>query len=195
MSIETEATGPGDATVAGPTQAAARLTPRRRGRWLAFVGPPFLVFLAVVGLWYGVSYLLLDVDRRFLLPPPHAVFQVALLDPYNLAELLDGLWLSTRVAFLGFAVAIVVGMALAVAMSQARWIERSLYRYLRRLHLFQAAGRCQPAVPVSPKPNRLAPASRFTGDCPAEAGAHTPIHGRFSGLRATPGDHTQRRIA
>jgi hypothetical protein len=68
-------------------------------------------------------------------------------------------------------------------------------RYLRRLHLFQAAGRCQPAVPVSPKPNRLAPASRFTGDCPAEAGAHTPIHGRFSGLRATPGDHKQRRIA
>jgi NitT/TauT family transport system permease protein len=129
MSIETEVTGPGDATVAGPTQAAARLTPRRRGRWLTFVGPPFLVFLAVVGLWYGVSYLLLDVDRRFLLPPPHAVFQVAFLDPYNLAELLDGLWLSTRVAFLGFAVAIVVGMALAVAMSQARWIERSLYPY------------------------------------------------------------------
>jgi hypothetical protein len=72
---------------------------------------------------------------------------------------------------------------------------RSGRRCLRRLHLFQAAGRCQPAVPVSPKPNRLAPASRFTGDCPAEAGAHTPIHGRFSGLRATPGDHKQRRIA
>jgi NitT/TauT family transport system permease protein len=129
LSIETEVTGPDDATVAGPTQAAARLTPRRRGRWLGFVGPPFLVFLAVVGLWYGVSYLLLDVDRRFLLPPPHAVFQVAFLDPYNLAELLDGLWLSTRVAFLGFAVAVVVGLALAVAMSQARWIERSLYPY------------------------------------------------------------------
>lgn len=120
MSTETEVTGPGDATVAGPTQATARLAPRRRGSWLAFVGPPFLVFLAVVGLWYGVSYLMLDVDRRFLQPPPHAVFQVALLDPYNLAELLDGLWLSTRVAFLGFAVAIVVGTALAVAMSQAR---------------------------------------------------------------------------
>jgi NitT/TauT family transport system permease protein len=129
MSTETEVTGPGDPTVAGPTQATARLAPRRRGSWLAFVGPPFLVFLAVVGLWYGVSYLMLDVDRRFLLPPPHAVFQVAFLDPYNLAELLDGLWLSTRVAFLGFAVAIVVGMALAVAMSQARWIERSLYPY------------------------------------------------------------------
>jgi LuxR family transcriptional regulator, maltose regulon positive regulatory protein len=78
--------------------------------------------------------------------------------------------------------------------TSVRW-SGSAGRYLRRLHLFQAAGRCQPAVPVSPKPNRLAPASRFTGDCPAEAGAHTPIHGRFSGLRATPGDHKQRRIA
>jgi hypothetical protein len=195
MSVGTDIPGPHDATVAGPTQAAVRLRPSRHERWLSLWGPPFLVLLAVTGVWYGVSYLLLDVDRRFLLPPPHDVLQVAFLDRYNLADLLDGLWLSTRVAFLGFAVAIVVGMALAVAMSQARWIERSLYRYLRRLHLFQAAGRCQPAVPVSPKPNRLAPASRFTGDCPAEAGAHTPIHGRFSGLRATPGDHKQRRIA
>jgi hypothetical protein len=97
---------------------------------MAFVlGPPFLVLLAVIGLWYVVSYVLLDVDRRFLLPPPHAVIQVAFLDPYNLADLLDGLWLSTRVAFLGFAVAIVIGMALAIAMSQARWVERSLHPY------------------------------------------------------------------
>jgi NitT/TauT family transport system permease protein len=101
----------------------------RRARWLPFWGPPILVFLAVTALWYGVSYLLLDTDRRFLLPPPHDVVQVSLLDRYNLVELLDGLWLSTRVAFLGFAVAIAIGMALAIAMSQARWVERSLYPY------------------------------------------------------------------
>jgi NitT/TauT family transport system permease protein len=101
----------------------------RRGRWLSFWGPPFLVFLAMTGLWYAISYLLLDADRRFLVPPPHDVLQVAFLDRYNLADLLDALWLSTRVAFLGFAVAIVIGMALAVAMSQARWVERSLYPY------------------------------------------------------------------
>jgi len=100
-----------------------------RERWLPFWGPPILVFLAMTGLWYGVSYLLLDVDRRFLLPPPHDVVQVSFLDRYNLVELLDGLWLSARVAFLGFAVAIAIGMALALAMSQARWVERSLYPY------------------------------------------------------------------
>ena len=129
MSIETEVTGPSDATLPGPIPATSRPTTSGRERWLSFWGPPFAVFLAVIGIWYGVSYLLLDADRRFLLPPPHDVFQVSFLDRYNLAELLDGLWLSTRVAFLGFAVAIVVGMVLAVAMSQARWIERSLYPY------------------------------------------------------------------
>jgi hypothetical protein len=71
----------------------------------------------------------------------------------------------------------------------------SANRYLRRLHLFQAAGRCQPAVPVSPKPNRLAPASRFTRGLPSRGRGSHPIHGRFSGLRATPGDPKQRRIA
>jgi NitT/TauT family transport system permease protein len=128
MSIGTDITGANDAPTAGPMQPPRR-RPVRRERWLSLWGPPFLVLLAVTGLWYFVSYVLLSVDRRFLLPPPHDVIQVAFLDRYNLADLLDGLWLSTRVAFLGFAVAIVVGVALAIAMSQARWIERSLYPY------------------------------------------------------------------
>jgi NitT/TauT family transport system permease protein len=72
---------------------------------------------------------LLSPGRRFLIPPPHAVIQVAFLDPDNLHELAAGLWLSTRVAFLGLAIAIVIGMTLAIAMSQARWIERSIYPY------------------------------------------------------------------
>ena len=110
-----------------PRQRGRR--PVRRERRLAVWGPPFLVLLAAIGLWYLVSYVLLDVDRRFLLPPPHEVIRVAFLDRYNLADLMAALWLSTRVAFLGFAVAIVVGVALAIAMSQARWIERSLYPY------------------------------------------------------------------
>jgi NitT/TauT family transport system permease protein len=101
----------------------------RRGRWLAFWGPPAAVFAAVIGIWYGVSYLLLDPDRRFLVPPPHAVIQVGFLDPENLQELLSALWLSTKVAFVGLLAAIVLGVLLAVAMSQARWIERSLYPY------------------------------------------------------------------
>jgi NitT/TauT family transport system permease protein len=118
------------------TERTGRIVPVRSeparsrvGRWLAAWVPPFVVFLAVIGLWYAVSYLLLTPERRFLVPPPHAVVQIGFLDSFNLQELLDALLLSARVAFLGLAIAIVVGMTIAVAMSQARWIERSLYPY------------------------------------------------------------------
>ena len=107
----------------------SRLVRPRGGRWLSFWMPPLAVFLAVIGLWYAVSYLLLTPERRFLVPPPHAVLQVGFLDWLNLQELLDALLLSARVAFTGLAIAIVVGLSLAIAMSQARWVERSLYPY------------------------------------------------------------------
>ena len=87
------------------------------------------MFLATIAVWYGVSYLLLDARRRFLVPPPHDVIQVSFFDPFNLRDLLSALWLSTRVAFTGLAIAIVLGLVLAVAMSRAKWIERSIYPY------------------------------------------------------------------
>jgi NitT/TauT family transport system permease protein len=127
MSLDTDRIGPTDATAQGPAVAQPQASARRRR--LSLWGPPFVVFLMVIGAWYGVSYLLLSPQRRFLVPPPHDVIQVSFLDPANLQELLTALWLSTKVAFIGLAIAIVVGMVSAVAMSQARWIERSLYPY------------------------------------------------------------------
>jgi NitT/TauT family transport system permease protein len=129
MSVDTGLTGPNEATASGPVTATSRVAPSGRGRWLGNWGPPALVLVAVLGIWYGVSYLLLDPQRRFLVPPPHDVARVSFFDPFNLRELLGALWLSTRVAFTGLAIAIVVGMALAMAMNRARWIERSLYPY------------------------------------------------------------------
>ncbi len=129
MSADTDLISTPDPDVQGPIPATARLVPPRRGRWLATWGPPAAVFVAVLGVWYGVSYLLLDPQRRFLVPPPHEVVKVSFLDPYNLKELLDALWLSTRVAFIGLFIATVLGMLLAIAMSQARWVERSIYPY------------------------------------------------------------------
>jgi NitT/TauT family transport system permease protein len=128
MSLDADRTAPAEATSLGPAVPAARRPPGR-GRWLAYWGPPFAVFLAVIGVWYGVSYLLLDPQRRFLVPPPHTVVQVGFLDTDNLRELLAALWLSTKVAAIGLTVAIALGMSLAIAMSQARWIERSIYPY------------------------------------------------------------------
>jgi NitT/TauT family transport system permease protein len=91
--------------------------------------PPLLVLVAVLGLWYLASYVLLSPDRRFLLPPPHAVLRVGFLDRANLAELLGALGRSAGVALLGLAIATGLGVGLAVLMSQARWLERSLYPY------------------------------------------------------------------
>jgi NitT/TauT family transport system permease protein len=129
VSIDTDLTGPDEAVARGRIEATSRVAPGGRGRFLASWGPPAAVFVASLAVWYGVSYLLLDPRRRFLVPPPHDVIQVSFLDPFNLKELLSALWLSTRVAFTGLAIAIVLGLALAVAMSRAKWIERSVYPY------------------------------------------------------------------
>jgi NitT/TauT family transport system permease protein len=129
VSIDADLTGPEEAALQGPAPASRRVLPGGRGRWLSYWGPPTAVFVLALGVWYGVSYLLLDPRRRFLVPPPHEVVRIGFLDPYSLQELFDALWLSARVAFIGLFIATLLGMLLAVAMSQARWIERSLYPY------------------------------------------------------------------
>jgi NitT/TauT family transport system permease protein len=94
-------------------------------RWL----PPAVMFLLVVGAWYFVSEVVLSERRQFLLPPPDAVVQVAFLDPVNRAPLLSALLLSAGVALAGLAIASVLGLLVGIVMSQARWLERSLYPY------------------------------------------------------------------
>lgn len=108
-----------------PLPAAWRRRPGPLRQW----APPLLTFVLVIGLWYLVSLVLLDEPRRFLLPPPDRVIAVAYLDPTNRARLLGALALSAGVAMLGLAIAAVLGMAVGIAMSQARWVERSLYPY------------------------------------------------------------------
>ncbi|WP_251044975.1 ABC transporter permease [Arthrobacter sp. ISL-5] len=88
-----------------------------------------LVFLVLLGLWYAVSYLVLDEKRRFLMPPPDQVVTKGFLDPDVLGEILASLGQTAAVALAGLAAAIVIGMAWGIAMSQARWIERSLFPY------------------------------------------------------------------
>ncbi|MEV4256542.1 ABC transporter permease subunit [Spirillospora sp. NPDC049652] len=110
----------------GGTTARAHAAARSRVRgWL----PPLVVLVLAVAAWYGVSDRLLSPERRFLLPPPDAVVRVGFLDPGNRAELLAALGRTAEVAGIGLVLATVIGVALAVLMSQARWVERSLYPY------------------------------------------------------------------
>lgn len=97
------------------------------GRWIDLAGPPVLLAAGVIGVWYWVSYAVLDPSRRFLLPPPHQVIGVAFLDGGNAVVLLDALALTAGVAMAGLAAAVLLGVGVAVLMSQARWAERAIY--------------------------------------------------------------------
>jgi NitT/TauT family transport system permease protein len=98
-------------------------------RYVRLIGPPFVVFLIFLGIWYLFRAFFLSDSQRFLVPAPHDVVSVAFLKWDNLHPLLDALWLSARVAMYGLAISIVLGITLAVLMSQAKWVERSLYPY------------------------------------------------------------------
>lgn len=89
--------------------------------------PPVLVFLVFIGLWYLVTYFVLSPDRRWLLPPPHQVVTEGFFVGSTLVEILQGLWQSTKVALMGLGLAFLFGFSMALSMSQAKWIERSLY--------------------------------------------------------------------
>ena len=116
--VETEPIDPGEEI----QQGGGRL------RHLAgVVGPPFAVAAIAVGAWYFATYVMLDAQRRFLLPSPHAVVEGSLLDSDTRHEILIATLQTAKVAVVGLVIASLLGISVAVAMSQARWVERSLF--------------------------------------------------------------------
>lgn len=111
-------------TVSAERAELARRSPVARAARLIL--PPIGVFLAVMGLWYLVTYLVLEPSRRFLLPPPHNVLSQGLRADVR-ADVLESTLLSAQVALIGLTIAFVLGFVTAVLMSQASWVERSLY--------------------------------------------------------------------
>lgn len=113
-----------------PAPSAPRATGGSRVRQIAWTVIPPLIFLGLfVGFVYLVSYVLLTPERQFLLPPPHEIVKNGFFDEANLREQLQALWDTTKVAAVGLGIAFVIGTTLSIAMSQAKWIERSLYPY------------------------------------------------------------------
>jgi NitT/TauT family transport system permease protein len=91
------------------------------------VGLPIVVFGVIIGAWYAVSDLLLTQQQQFMLPPPHRVLQVGFFTWSNFTTLMSALRLTAEVTFIGLAISIALGVAAALLMSQAKWIENSLY--------------------------------------------------------------------
>lgn len=108
-----------------------RAGPVHRGKHLVEAVVPVAVMLGVlIGVWYLVSYVVLDPRRRFLLHPPHRVVVEGFLDWDNFSEILAGLRSTTYVAAVGLLASIVLGITVAVLMSQAKVIERAAFPLL-----------------------------------------------------------------
>ena len=91
--------------------------------------PPFATFGAFIGVWYGVHYLILGENRKFIVPPPHAVIDNAFLNGIARSELTEGLVNTGRIALFGFFIASVLALFGSVLMASNRLIERALFPY------------------------------------------------------------------
>jgi NitT/TauT family transport system permease protein len=120
-------TTPGEpsATPGRPVPSVARRASRRK--LLVRILAPTGVLLIVIGVWEFVTYAMLKPRRRFLMPSPQSVVSVGFFNSHNLTEILHALWSTTQVALVGLVVAIAVGTIVAIAMSQAKWVESALY--------------------------------------------------------------------
>lgn len=99
---------------------------------------PALVALALLGFWeWAVAAF--DVSR-FVLPAPSAIGRALIWDAGSLAA---SAWVTLRVTVLAFFIALVLGVALAVAFSQSRIVERALYPYAVTLQV-------TPVVAIAP---------------------------------------------
>ncbi|MFJ4037112.1 ABC transporter permease [Microbacterium sp. NPDC090007] len=112
-----------------PPRPRGRARRRGFGANAALVGPPLGVLVVLVGAWYGVSIALSASGKGFLLPMPHEMFTLGFFDPQVGADIWVALFRTTGVALTGLAVAMVIGIGWAIAMSMARWVERSTYAY------------------------------------------------------------------
>lgn len=101
----------------------------RLRRSLRVIFPPIGTGILILGIWYFVSYVILDPKRRFLLRPPHEVWTVGFADGDNFSEMMTGLWATSKTAFWGLLIAIITGFVLAIIMSQAKFVERAIFPY------------------------------------------------------------------
>jgi NitT/TauT family transport system permease protein len=121
----------GDAVI----EPARVVAPRsRRASRLEVVWPPLVLGAAIIGIWYFISYVVLSPRRRFLLVPPHEVitdgFGGTVRGASSNGSLLwESFQRTAMVAAIGMIIAIVVGLVLAIIMSQSMRFERAIFPF------------------------------------------------------------------
>ncbi|MDS1114223.1 ABC transporter permease [Gordonia westfalica] len=123
--------GTPDAVESGSTTELTVAVARKGGRKprsLLSIAAPLVVLGIVIGLWYLVTYAILDESRRFLMPAPHRVVIDGLFGKAA-PSMVEALGRTTTVALTGLAIAAVIGIVWAVVMSQSRMMESALFPY------------------------------------------------------------------
>jgi len=104
----------------------------KRDRFVRSLAPAAM-FVLLIGVWYFISYVRMDeVRRRTALPPPHKVLTEGFFvweARRGLRPILEALLVTGRVALIGFAISILLGVLVAILMNTARWVENSVFPY------------------------------------------------------------------
>lgn len=113
-----------------PATPLVKSRPSTARRVLLQLVPPLVVLVIAIGIWQFVCYVALDPSRRFLLPPLQTVIDQSFFVSANFTTLLQAFWTTAYLGLIGLAIAIGLGVSIAVFMHQSRFLERSLYPYL-----------------------------------------------------------------
>lgn len=123
-----------------PSSARRSGSPRGWAGRVAKVLGPSLLLVVFVAVWQLISSNLSE-KRKIILPPPGSVFRVGFWNSSSCkvensgkvtcehvrSDILHALLQTTKEAAVGLLVATVIGVLVAVFMSQARWVERALF--------------------------------------------------------------------
>ncbi len=98
--------------------------------------PPLGVFAVVMLVWYFISYVVMnEARRRVALPPPHQVLSKGFLTwqgtsgKQGLKPILLAMGTTGKVALIGLIISTALGMALAIVMNLAKWVEHAVIPY------------------------------------------------------------------
>ena len=89
MTLQDESLGTVNSLADSGLEPEASYKPKREAPWKVVL-PPMVVGGATIGIWYFISYVILERKRRFLLQPPHRVWQEGFADSSTLTEMLRG---------------------------------------------------------------------------------------------------------
>jgi NitT/TauT family transport system permease protein len=104
----------------------------QRSSRIAIIAPPVITFLLFIALWYFISYVMMTERRRNVaLPPPHQVLDFVLMwEPKKgIRPILEAMLVTGRVALIGLAISVVLGMLIAIVMNLSKGFERAIFPY------------------------------------------------------------------